>query len=146
MIEQDNRKRYRHNEDLLFEELNAAVETIDAVAQATGKTFNQVSSVYRSQAINRLTEILIDAGDDFDWKMDDIKTFISEQMSYHREWYYDNQPLKIEIEKDWRNGFVGLKKRKFAASFPIEILFNGLCKIQRDGVKRIIIEVLIIVK
>ena len=100
MVEQDNRKRYRHNEDLLFEELNAAVETIDAVAQATGKTFNQVSSVYRSQAINRLTEILIDVGDDFDWKMDDIKTFISEQMSYHRKWCYDNQPLKIEIEKD----------------------------------------------
>ena len=99
MIEQNNRKRNRHNEDLLFEELNAAVETIDAVAQATGKTFNQVSSVYRSQAINRLTEILIDAGDDFDWKMNDIKTFISEQMSYHREWCYDNQPLKVEIEK-----------------------------------------------
>ena len=54
MIEQNNRKRNRHNEDLLFEELNAAVETIDAVAQATGKTFNQVSSVYRSQAINRV--------------------------------------------------------------------------------------------
>ena len=100
MVKQDNRKRNRHNEDLLFEELNAAVETIDAVAQATGKTFNQVSSVYRSQAINRLTEILIDVGDDFDWKMDDIKTFISEQMSNHREWCYDNQPLKIEIEKD----------------------------------------------
>lgn len=98
MTEQDNRKRNRHNEDLLFEELNAAVETIDAVAQATGKTFNQVSSVYRSQAINRLTEILIDVGDDFDWKMDDIKTFISEQMSYHREWCYDNQPLQIEIK------------------------------------------------
>lgn len=37
MIEQDNRKRYRHNEDLLFEELSEAVETIDAVAHATGK-------------------------------------------------------------------------------------------------------------
>lgn len=99
MIEQDDRKRNRHN-DVLFEELMGAVETIDSVAEATDKTFNQVSSVYRSQAINRLTEILIDACDDFDWKMDDIKRFISEQMSYHREWCYDNQPLKIEIEKD----------------------------------------------
>ena len=98
MIEQNNRKRNRHNEDLLFEELNAAVETIDAVAQATGKTFNQVSSVYRSQAINRLTEILIDAGDAFDWNLDDIKTFIADQLSHHREWCYDNQPLQIEIK------------------------------------------------
>lgn len=99
MVEQDNRKRNRHNEDLLFEELSEAVETIDAVAHATGKTFNQVSSVYHSQAINRLTEILIDAGDAFDWNVEDIKTFISEQMSYHRNWCYDNQPLKVEIEK-----------------------------------------------
>ena len=98
MIEQDNRKRYRHNEDLLFEELSGAVETIDAVAHATGKTFNQVSSVYHSQAINRLTEILIDAGDDFDRKMDDIKSFIANQLSNHREWCYDNQPLQVEIK------------------------------------------------
>ena len=100
MIEQDNRKRYRHNEDLLFEELSEAVKTIDAVAHATGKTFNQVSGVYHSQTINRLTEILIDAGDAFDWNLDNIKTFISEQMSNHRKWCYDNQPLKVEIEKN----------------------------------------------
>lgn len=99
MVKQDNRKRNCHNEELLFEELSGAVETIDAVAHATGKTFNQVSSVYHSQAINRLTEILIDAGDAFDRNVDDIKTFISEQMSYHRKWCYENQPLKVEIER-----------------------------------------------
>lgn len=101
-VKQDNRKRNRHNEELLFEELSGAVETIDAVAHATGKTFNQVSGVYHSQAINRLTEILIDAGDAFDWNVEDIKTFISEQMSNHRKWCYDNQPLKVEIERqEW---------------------------------------------
>ena len=100
MIEQDDRKRNRHNDELLFEELMGAVETIDSVAEATDKTFEQIAGVYRTQAINRLTEVLIDAGDEWDSKNDDMRKFVKDELDYHRRWCYDNQPLKIEIEKD----------------------------------------------
>ena len=99
MKEQKFAKRSRHNEELLFEELSGAIETIDAVAEATGKTFDQVVGVYRSQAINRLTEVLIDAGDELDDHLNDIKSFITKELDLNRNWYFDNQPLQIEIHK-----------------------------------------------
>ena len=99
MVEQEFAKRYRHNEELLFEELSGAIETIDAVAEAMGKTFEQVADVYHSQAINRLTEVLIDAGDELDDQIDNIKSFVTKELDLNRNWYYDNQPLQIEIRK-----------------------------------------------
>lgn len=99
MEEQKQNRRNRHNEELMQEKLLAAIKTIDAVADVSGKTFEQVAYVYRAQFISRLTEILIDAGDSKDWNLNDIKSFISNEMQHHRNWCYDNQPLKVEIEK-----------------------------------------------
>ncbi len=100
MVKQEFMKRDRHNDELLFEELMSTIDTIDTVAEASKKTFNQVADVFRTQAINRLTEVLIDAGDTHDWKIEDLKSFIKDEMSHNREWCYDNQPLKIKIQKE----------------------------------------------
>lgn len=100
MVTQEFMKRSRHNDELLFEELMNAIDTIDTVAEASKKTFNQVADVYRTQAINRLTEVLIDAGDTHDREIEGLKSFVKDEMSNHREWCYDNQPLKIKIQKE----------------------------------------------
>lgn len=99
MIEQNRMRRNRHNEELLCEELIGIIATIGDVAEVTGKSFEQVADIFRSQAINRLTEVLIDAGDKLDDKMDDFKSFASKELSNHRNWCYDNQPLQVEIRK-----------------------------------------------
>ncbi len=100
MIEQNNMKRNRHNEELMFDELTSAIETIDSVAAFTGKTFKQVADIYHTLAINRLTEVLIDAGDEWDRNNNDMRKFIKEELYQHRNWCYENQPLRIEIEKE----------------------------------------------
>lgn len=53
MIEQNNMRRNRHNEEVMFDELTATIERIDSVAAFTGKTFEQVADLYRTQAIDR---------------------------------------------------------------------------------------------
>ena len=79
--------------------LMEAVETIVTVAETKGLTFDQVAQVYHSQSINRLAEILVDKSDQTNDLCDSLKDFVTKQLDYHRNWCYDNQPLKIKIEQ-----------------------------------------------
>lgn len=92
-------KTDRHEEPIMVDGLMEAVETITTVAETKGLTFDQVAHVYHSQSINRLAEILVDKSDQTNDLCDSLKDFVSKQLDYHRNWCYDNQPLKIKIEK-----------------------------------------------
>lgn len=92
-------KSDRHEEPVMVDGLMEAVETITTVAETKGLTFDQVAKVYHSQSINRLAEILADKSDQANDLCDGLKDFVSKQLDYHRNWCYDNQPLKIKIEK-----------------------------------------------
>lgn len=92
-------KTDRHEEPVMVDGLMETVETITTVAETNGLTFDQVSQVYHSQSINRLAEILADKSDQANDLCEDIKDFIAKQLDYHRNWCYDNQPLKIKIDK-----------------------------------------------
>ena len=88
-----------HEEPVMVDGLMEAVETIVTVAETKGLTFDQVAQVYHSQSINRLVEVLVDKSDQANDLCDDLKDFASKQLANHRNWCYDNQPLKIKIEK-----------------------------------------------
>lgn len=92
-------KSDRHEEPVMVDGLMEAVETITTVAETKGLTFDQVAKVYHSQSINRLAEILADKSNQANDLCDGLKDFVSKQLDYHRNWCYDNQPLKIKIEK-----------------------------------------------
>ena len=92
-------KSDRHEEPVMVDGLMEAVETITTVAETKVLTFDQVAKVYHSQSINRLAEILADKSDQANDLCDGLKDFVSKQLDYHRNWCYDNQPLKIKIEK-----------------------------------------------
>ena len=56
-------KRNRHDEMLQTEQLADKIELIQIVAEKTGATFDQVARIYGIESINRLTEVLVDAGE-----------------------------------------------------------------------------------
>lgn len=92
-------KSDRHEEPVMVDGLMEAVETIVTVAETKGLAFDQVANVYHSQSINRLAEILVDKSDQTNDLCDGLKDFVTKQLDYHRNWCYDNQPLKIKIEQ-----------------------------------------------
>lgn len=92
-------KTDRHEEPVMVDGLMEAVETISTVAETKGLTFDQIAQVYHSQSINRFADILVDKSDQANDLCEDIKDFIAKQLDYHRNWCYDNQPLKIKIEE-----------------------------------------------
>lgn len=89
----------RREESVMVDGLMDAVEAIQTVAEVKEVTFDQVAQVYHSQSINRLAEILVDIANQANDHQDDFKDFIKSQLDYHRNWCYDNQPLKIQIER-----------------------------------------------
>ena len=85
--------RNRHDDMLQSKALVDRIELINTVMEKTGATFDQVIKVYGIESINRLTEVILDAGD----AKDDVKDFIHKEIIEVRNWFYDNQPYKLEV-------------------------------------------------
>ena len=90
-------KRNRHDEMLQTEQLADKIELIHIVAEKTGATFDQVAHIYGIESINRLTEVLVDAGDAKDDHLETITETLHYEILNQRKWFYDNQPYKLEI-------------------------------------------------
>ena len=90
-------KRNRHDEMLQTEQLADKIELIQIVAEKTGATFDQVAHIYGIESINRLTEVLVDAGDAKDDHIETITETLLNEILNQRKWFYDNQPYKLEI-------------------------------------------------
>ena len=90
--------RNRHDDMLLSESLADRIELIKVVMDMTGATFDQVLKVYGIESLNRLTEVILDAGDAKDDSYDKIKDIIHKERIDMQSWFYDNQPYRLEVE------------------------------------------------
>ena len=90
-------KRKRHDDMLQSEQLADKVELIRIVAEQTGATFDQVAHIYGVKSINRLTEVLVDAGEAKDDNLETIAETLHNELQDLRKWFYDNQPYKLDI-------------------------------------------------
>lgn len=90
--------RNRHDDMLKSESLISRIELINNVMEMTGTTFDQVLKVYGIESINRLTEVILDAGDAKDYSWDDLKEVIHKEIIDMRDWFYDNQPYSLEVK------------------------------------------------
>ena len=86
-------KRNRHDEMLQTEQLADKIELIQIVAEKTGATFDQVAHIYGIESINRLTEVLVDAGDTKDDHLESITETLHNEILNQRKWFYDNQHI-----------------------------------------------------
>ena len=78
------------SDEISEERLTETMEMLQRVAGNTNTKLDQVIKVYGAAVRNRLTEVILDRGDFVNNVMDDI-----------REWFKNNEYIKLKIAGDY---------------------------------------------
>ena len=90
--------RKGHVDEISEQRLTETMEMLQWVADNTNTDLEDVISVYNAASRNRLTEVLLDSGDAFDWAVDDIK-----------EWKKEHEYTKVMLAGDYNADEVRVK-------------------------------------
>lgn len=92
--------RDRYDDRLETTALRDRIELIKTVQEMTNVTFDQALKVYSIESINRLVEVILDAGDAIDEQNQQKTNLIKNEINHILKWIYENQPYKIEISEE----------------------------------------------